>query len=212
MNLIVHQMVQLQIMHVTNRNWTVKIFPCTPVPQAHLSVTVNLNPLPQLPVFQMRSQIIHDLRLYRILIFLRKFFPGAVDIIIGNAQGIHNIHLICTVKHRGGNIKAQSPGCKAQMNLQHLSDIHTGRHTQRIQHNIQWTPVGQKRHILHRQHSGNHTLVAMSSCHLVSHGDLTLLSNIDPNRLINSRRQLIPVLPGKHLSIHNNSISPMRHL
>ena len=98
------------------------------------------------------------------------------------------------------------------MDLKHLSDIHTGRHTQRIQHNIQRTPIRQKRHILHRQHTGNHTLVAVSSCHLISHRDLTLLGNIDPNRLINARRQLIPVLPGKYLGVNNNPIRSMRHL
>ena len=72
------------------------------------------------------------------------------------------------------------------MQLQHLSDIHTGRHAQGVQHDIQGTSIGKERHILHRKHTGNHTLVSVTSSHLVTHGDLSLLGNVDADRLIDA--------------------------
>src|SRR5699024_5135691 len=59
---------------------------------------------------------------------------------------------------------------------------------------------------------GNHTLVSVTSGHLIAHGDLSLLSNIDAHRLIHSRRQLIAVFPGKYPGVHYNSVLSVRHL
>ena len=98
------------------------------------------------------------------------------------------------------------------MNLQHLSDIHTGRHTQGIQHNVQRTAVGQEGHIFHRQYAGNNTLISVTSSHLISYRDLTLLSNVNADSLIHTGRKLIAVLSCKYLGIHNDTIFAVRHL
>ena len=97
------------------------------------------------------------------------------------------------------------------MDLKHLPDIHTGRHAQRVQHDIQRASVRQERHILHREHAGNDTLVTMASCHLISDGDLSLLRDVDAHCLVHARRQLITVLPREHLRIHNDAILTVRH-
>ena len=73
------------------------------------------------------------------------------------------------------------------MDLKHLSDVHTGRHAQRVQHNVQRTSVWQERHIFHRKHAGNDTLVSVTSGHLVTHGDLSLLSDVDADCLVYAR-------------------------
>ena len=93
----------------------------------------------------------------------------------------------------------------------HLSDIHTGRHAQRIQHDIQRTSVRQERHIFHRKDTGNHTLVTVTAGHLISHGDLTFLSNIYTNRFIYGRSKLVAVFSGKYFGIHNDTVSAVRH-
>ena len=134
-----------------------------------------------------------------------------IGIIVGQIQGIHDIQLIGTVKHGGGHVEAQGSGSQGQMNLQYLSNVHTGRHAQRIQHDIQRTSVGQVRHIFHRQNPGNHTLVTVTACHLVAHGNLSLLCNIDTDRHIHAGGQLITVLPGKHLGVHHNAVLAVRH-
>ena len=97
------------------------------------------------------------------------------------------------------------------MDLQHLSDIHTGRYAQRVQNDVERTSVRQKRHILYRKHAGNNTLVTMAACHLIAYGDLTLLSDIDADSLVHTGSQLIAVLSGKYLGIHNDAVSAVRH-
>ena len=98
------------------------------------------------------------------------------------------------------------------MNLQHLSDIHTGRHTQGVQHNIQGTSVGKEGHILHRKHSGNHTLVSMTACHLIAHGNLSLLGNVNAHGLVHAGSQLVSVFSCKYLGIYHDAVFAVRHL
>ena len=141
-----------------------------------------------------------------------KFFPLQINIVICQIQGIHNVDLVRPVEYRCGNIESQRLSGKAQMNFKYLSDVHTGRHTQRIQHDIQRPSVRQVRHILCRQHTGNNTLVTMTSGHLIPDGNLSLLCDIDTYCLINTRRQFIAVFSCKYFGIHDDTIFTMRHL
>ena len=76
--------------------------------------------------------------------------------------------LIRSVEYRRSHVKAERLGRQRKMNLQYLSDIHTGRHAQRVQNDIQRTAVRQIRHILHGKHAGNNTLVSVTASHLVA--------------------------------------------
>ncbi|GFI65631.1 hypothetical protein IMSAG185_01234 [Lachnospiraceae bacterium] len=212
MDLVVHQMMQFQVMHVTDGDRAVKILARSSVAQTHLSVTGDGNALPELSVISVFIEILHHLREQLLLVLLFKLFPLQIDIIIGEFKSIHDIILVGSVEHRRSHVKAQRLCGQGKMNLKYLSDIHTRWHTQRVQHNIQRTSVGQIRHILHGQHAGNHTLVAVTACHLVSHGDLPLLCNIDANCHIYPGGQLIAVFPCKHLGIHHNTILAVRNL
>ena len=72
------------------------------------------------------------------------------------------------------------------MDLKYLSNVHTGRHTQRVQNNIKGTSVGKIGHILHRKHTGNNTLITMTTGHFITNGNLSLLRNIDTDCLVNA--------------------------
>ena len=98
------------------------------------------------------------------------------------------------------------------MNLQNLSDIHTGRYAQRVQYDIQRTSVRKERHILYRKYTGNDTLVTMTASHLIADGNLSLLCNVDANGLIYARRQLVAVLSGKYLGINDDTVRAVRYL
>ena len=173
-------------MHVSDRNRRIEILACPAVPQPHLTVTGDLHALPHLAVLSVIGEILHDLFRNIIFMLLLEFFPFQIDIIVGKFEGICNVIFLRTVKHRRRHVKAQRPGSQGQMDFQHLSDIHTGRHAQRIQHDIQRTAVRQIRHILHRQHAGNHTLVTVTAGHLISYGNLSLLCNVYTYRLIDA--------------------------
>src|SRR5699024_886756 len=118
--------------------------------------------------------------------------------------------LVRAVKDRSRNIETEGCRCKTQMDLQHLSDIHTGRYAQRVQHDIQRTSVRQERHIFHRKHTGNDTLVTVTSRHLVADRDFSLLSDVDADCLVDTRRQLIAVLSGKYFGLYYDTVLTVR--
>ena len=98
------------------------------------------------------------------------------------------------------------------MNFQDLSNVHTGRYTQRVQHDIQWTSVRKEWHILNRKYTGNDTLVTMTTSHLITNGDFSLLCDVDTYRLINSWRQLITIFSCEYLGVYNDTILTVWYL
>ena len=65
------------------------------------------------------------------------------------------------VEDRRCDLVAEGLGGVAQMDLEHLTDVHTGRNAQRVQHDIKRRTVGHEGHILLRQNAGNNALVAV---------------------------------------------------
>ena len=68
-------------------------------------------------------------------------------------EKLDNVFFGCTVEYRGGNIPALLLCSKAEMNLQYLSYIHSGRYTQRIEHYLKRLTVFQEWHIFLRKDS-----------------------------------------------------------
>src|SRR5699024_3805753 len=83
-------------------------------------------------------------------------------------QTLFDVVFVCTVKDRCHDLPVKLCGCTSQMDLQHLTDVHTRRYALRVEHDVQRTTVCQKRHILLRQDSGNNTLVSVASRHLIA--------------------------------------------
>ena len=98
------------------------------------------------------------------------------------------------------------------MYLQDLSNVHSGRNAQRVQHDLQWSSVVQERHILFRQDPGDDAFVPVTSRHLISYLDLSLGSDIDSDCLGYSRRQLVFVFPGEDLHVNDDSLLTVRYL
>ena len=143
--------------------------------------------------------------------FFLKFFPLQIDVIVRKIERVHDIAFFCAVKYRRGNIESQRSRRQGKMDFKHLPDIHTGRHAQRIQYDIERTAVWQIRHILYGKHTGNNTLVSVTACHFISDGNLSLLCDINADCLIYTRRQFIAVLPRKYFGIDNNSVFTVRN-
>ena len=91
------------------------------------------------------------------------------------------------------------------MHLQHLPDVHTGRHAQRVQHDIQRGTVRQEGHILRRQDAGHDTLVSVAASHLVADGYLALLRDIDFDHLVDRGGQFVVLLAGEHPHVHHHA-------
>ncbi len=212
MNLIVYQMMQLQVMHVSDCGRAVKRLTCPTVTELNLSVAADRNALPERPVISVIGQILHNLRQEDILVFLIEIIPLAVHVVVCKLKGILDIHLIRAVEYRRGDIEAKCHRGKTQMDLQNLSDVHTGRYAQRVQNDIERTSVRQERHILDWKHAGYDTFVSVTSGHLVTDRNLSLLRNVDTNRLVHTGGQLIAVFSGEYPGIHNNTVLAVRNL
>src|SRR5260370_963219 len=55
----------------------------------------------------------------------------------------------------------------AQVRFEHLADVHTARHTERVEHDVDRRAVVEVGHVLDRKDLGDHTLVAVTAGELV---------------------------------------------
>ena len=101
---------------------------------------------------------------------------------------------------------------RSQVDLQHLADVHTGGHAQGVQHDVQGGAVGQEGHILLGQDAGHDALVAVAAGHLVAHGDLALLGDVDAHHHVDAGGQLVAGLAGEDLHVHDDTALAVRHL
>ena len=129
----------------------------------------------------------------------------ALGIQSGFLEHILDVAVGGTVEDRRGHLAAQSVGRVAQVHFQHLADVHTGRHAQGVQNDVQRGAVGQEGHILLGQDTGDNALVAVTACHLVAHLDLTALGDIHPDHHVDAGAQLVAVFTGENLGIHNDA-------
>ena len=112
-------------MHVTNGNRRIEVLTGTSVTKLNLTIRTNRNTFPELSVVIIIMQIIHNLRSDRVLILLLELIPIGIDVIVSHNKKVMDIFLVCTIEYRSLNIETKYLGCKGQMNLEDLSDIHT---------------------------------------------------------------------------------------
>ncbi len=100
--------------------------------------------------------------------------------------------LHCTsVEDRSRELDTQFGTCPTEYSLEDLTDVHTGRHTHRVQHDIHRRTVSQERHVLYAHDLGYDTFVTVTTGHLVTHADLTAFGDIDLRHLDDTVRQLV---------------------
>ena len=75
------------------------------------------------------------------------------------------------------------------MGLEHLTDVHPARHTERVEDDVDGRAVGEVGHVLEGQDLGDDALVAVASGELVADRDLALLGDVHPH-------QLVDIVPG----------------
>ena len=91
-------------------------------------------------------------------------------------------------------LKLSRAGRPAQVRLQNLAHVHTARHAQRVEQNVDRRAVGQERHVLFGQDLRNHSLVAVPAGHLVADGDLPFGGHVDLDHLLHAAGQLVAAL------------------
>src|SRR5467141_3717713 len=97
---------------------------------------------------------------------------------------------------------AELLGGPSEMGLEDLTDIHTGRNAQRVEHHFHGSTVGQIRHVRFRNDARDHALVAVAAGHFIAdrefslHGDVALHQFDDPGRQFVAFSQLFLALLG----------------
>ena len=138
------------------------------------------------------------------------FFPGCVEHPGAGKFGFDFV--FCgTVEHRGDRAESQTQGSPTKVDFQNLTDVHTARNAQRIQDDIDRSTVFEIRHIFHRNHTGNDTLVTMTSGHFVTGGELTALCDGDADTFVDACGQISIVIAAEDLDINHFSAFTVRH-
>ena len=205
MHLVIDQVVELQHVHVAHRHLPVEELSGTPVDQPGLPARRkfgNLEPFLDLGfvrpiehrggnryaaakvVCKFRDLVIGE-RIHVILVT-----SGAVDL----AKLFSQPGGICARIQHLANLPTQMTGGPPKMAFQHLSNVHPGGYAERIQHDIDSGTVFHIRHILDRDNSRNHTLIAVAARHLVSRLQATLDGNEYFDHLEHTGRQIISCL------------------
>src|SRR3954451_1953966 len=81
-----------------------------------------------------------------------------------------------------------------KVRLQDLADVHARWDAERVEDDVDRSPVRQERHVLLRQDLGYNALVAVSAGHLVADADLALCSNADADQAIDAGQELSALL------------------
>src|SRR5579863_7789255 len=90
-----------------------------------------------------------------------------------------------------GDLLSEFMSRPSEVGFKNLTHVHTGGNAQRIQHNLNRSAVFEVRHVLIGQDAGNHTLISVTAGHLVAHAQLALHGDIDFDQLDHARRQLV---------------------
>src|SRR3954449_12935026 len=103
-------------------------------------------------------------------------------------------------------------GHPAQVRLEHLADVHTAGHTERVEDDVDRSAVLEERHVLDRQHLGDDALVAVAAGELVAVGDLALLRDVDAHQLVDTGGQLVAVVTVEDPNADDLALFAVRHL
>ena len=129
----------------------------------------------------------------------------AVLVNAGSDQSLLDVLERCAVEYRRLDLPAELLRREAEVYLEHLTDVHSGRYAQRVQNDVERTAVLEERHVLLRQDARNDTLVAVAARHLIADRDLALLRDINADDHVDTGRQLVAVLAGKYLNVYNDT-------
>ena len=153
MDLIINQMMEFQVVHITDGNRILKGFAGPSVAHIQLAGAVDGNARPLGLMRYVCFQIVQKLRLDLPFIFLFEAFPVCVDIVVCHFQHVLNVCRAGAIENRCCNMKSEGFAGKSQMNLQNLSDIHTAGNAQGVQHDVQRTAIGKERHVFYRKNA-----------------------------------------------------------
>src|SRR5262249_518888 len=205
MDLVVHEVMELQHINVAYRHLALERLAGAPVMQGYLPRGIKISGCEQRRHVALMRAIEHRGRhrnagtqivahLDQMIVFERiDRLVVAIDLL---EQVLERLYLMRRVVGVEGfaDLAAQAPARPAEMRLQDLPNIHAARHAKRVQHDVDRRAVVEIRHVLDRHDLANHALVAMTAGHLIARLDLALHRDEHLDHLHHARRQLVAAL------------------
>ncbi len=100
----------------------------------------------------------------------------------------------------------------AEVRLEDLADVHPARHAERVQDDVDRATVLEERHVLLGDDLRDDALVPVAAGELVALGDLALLRDVDPDELVDARRQVVAGVARERLDADDLAALAVRHL
>src|SRR6478736_1493897 len=103
-------------------------------------------------------------------------------------------------------------GHPAEVRLEDLADVHAAGHTERVEDDVDRGPVREERHVLDGQDLGDDALVAVTAGELVAVRDLAALRDVHADQLVDAGGQLVAVLPAERADLDDRAGLAVGHL
>ncbi len=126
-------------------------------------------------------------------VFLLVVFLG---LLLGFLEQSLDVLFRGAVEDRGRGDQAEHAAGPAQVGFHDLAHVHTGRHAQGVQDDVDRSAVFHEGHIFLGQDLGHDALVAVTAGHLVAHLQLLLDGDVDPDHLQHVAVHVVAALDG----------------
>ena len=117
-----------------------------------------------------------------------------LDVFVGLADRAEDLLFGRTVEDRGDRLEAEHCGRPPEVSLENLTDVHSTRHAERVEQDVDRRSVFEERHVLFGDDSGDDALVAVPTGHLVADGELPLGGDVDLDHLEHARGEFVAAL------------------
>ena len=134
MYLIVYEVVELQVVHITDCNSVIELLACSSVINSELAVLAHAQSVRV-------DDLVHCVESELIVLMLQ-------IILLSHFEAFSDVCLVSTVEYRGHYLPAKSLCRHTKMNLKHLTDVHTRRYAQWVKTDIKRSTVLKEWHIL----------------------------------------------------------------
>ena len=186
MNLVIHQVVQLDQIHPADTGLLIEGLARPAVEELHLPAARHVG---------------ENLVRPRRLAVLRQSAVALGDLAIGLVNGRVNLFLAGAIEDRRHRLEAEHARGPAEVGLQNLAHVHPARHAERVQQHVHRRAVIEERHVLLRHDPRDHALVAVPAGHLVAHRQRPLGRHVNLDHLKHARGQLVAALHVRQLAL-----------
>src|SRR5471030_1327940 len=206
-DLVVHEMMQLQHVDVADRHLAIERLAGAPVDQGDLTRRVETGHLQHLDDVGLVRAVEHRRREGHALAEVAGELDRLLLVEIGDLGlvGLLAVDLAQMLLDLGGrglagtrqhvaDLLAETRRGPAEMGFEDLTDVHARRHAERVQHDVDRAALLEIRHVLERHDARDHALVAVTARHLVARLQLALGRDEDLDHLHHARRQFIAAL------------------